>query len=105
MKLVTFDNFHKHPAHFSKLVHSHLTVFGLATVIEQETGIQSSQIHIFHRKSREKEYVLAPERTLEECGFKAGTRSSPTEALLYYDYKVEFTDCPILMCDHYFGKK
>jgi hypothetical protein len=30
------------------------------------------------------------------------TMDEPDEIDLYYDYRVEFTECPILLCDYYF---
>lgn len=104
-RLVTFDSYRGHPGHFSKVVHSHMAVQGLVEIIRQETGIQSRRIGIFTDKSRDVEAMLVPDVTLEECGFDGGTQDSPKELLLYYDYAVEFTECPLLMCDHYFGQK
>ena len=104
-RFVTFDTLKHHSGHFNIVVHSHISVLGLVQVIRQETRIQASRIAIFTDKSREIEAMLPMRASLEELGFKGGTKDNPEELILYYDYAVEFTDCPILLCDHYFGQK
>ena len=105
MRLATFENFKQHPAHFNQVVHSHMPVHGLIQIIREQAKIESNNIAIFTDKTRSKDAMLPPDMTLEEYGFRGGTYDHPEELLLYYDYKVEFTDCPVLLCDHYFGKK
>lgn len=105
LRMVTFDNFRDYPGHLDLLVHAHLPVCGLIQMIIQETEITSSKLAIFRDRSRSRESLLPPKSTLRECGFFGDSRNSPEEVLLYYDYTVEFTDCPILLCDHYFGQK
>lgn len=51
------------------------------------------------------EALLPLDGSLEECGFQGGPEESPPEATVYYDYKLPFTDCPILNCDHSFRSK
>jgi len=43
--------------------------------------------------------------TLQDLGYEGDTYDDPEEVELFYDYKVEFIDCPLLLCDHYFGQK
>ena len=105
LRMVTFDNFKDYPGHLDLLVHAHLPVCGLIQMIIEETQITSSKIAIFRDRSRSRESLLPPKNTLRECGFFGDSRNEPEEVLLYYDYTVEFTDCPILLCDHYFGQK
>lgn len=105
MRSVTFDMFKDYPGHFEILVHSHLPVCGLIQMIIAETDISSTKLSVFRDRSRSVETVLSPDLTLEECGFQGDSLESPEEIILFYDYTVEFTDCPILMCDHYFGQK
>ncbi|XP_005101958.1 uncharacterized protein LOC101853244 [Aplysia californica] len=105
MRSVTFDMFRDFPGHLVLLVHSHLPVCGLIQIIIAETDISSTKLAVFRDRSRNAESVLSPDMTLEECGFVGDSRESPEELVLFYDYTVEFTDCPILMCDHYFGQK
>ena len=105
MNLVTFDSFKSHPAHLTELVHSHLTVAGVCQLLVDRTEIVTSQMVVFTDKSREVKYMLMPHKTLEECGFPGGTQDNPEVLTLYYDYKVDFKDCPLLLCDHYFGQK
>lgn len=104
-RLVTFEGWKDHPGHFNKVVHSHVTGFGLLEVIREQTGILSQQMAIFTDKSRDVKCMLPLEKSLEELNFPGGSEEEPTELLLYYDYRVQFTDCPILQCDHYFGQK
>lgn len=103
MRLVTFDNFRNHPGHFSIVVHSHITVYGLIQKIAEVTEIQSTKLSVFCDRTRSKDALLPPEQTLEDYGFHGDVKHNPEEVVLFYDYTVEFTDCPILMCDHYFG--
>jgi hypothetical protein len=105
LKFISFDGFPNHPAHFEKVVHSHITTLGLIDIIRQETGILERRIAIFTDKSREAATMLPMGAKLEEMGFDAGSRDAPAELVLYYDYVAEFIDCPILLCDHYFGQK
>ena len=105
MRLVTFNDKKDHPAHFEVLVHSHIPVSSLHEFIMEETGIMSTKLTVFYDKSRSREAMLPINLTLRELGYEGDTFDDPEEVTLYYDYKVEFTDCPILLCDHYFGQK
>ena len=66
------------------------------------SAVLSSKLALFTDKSRSPEAMMVEERTLEELGHNGGSVEEPTYLTLYYDYIVEFTDCAILMCDHYF---
>lgn len=103
MMLVTFaDTMRRHPAHFNKIVHTNITIYGLIQLIKSEVGIQSTTITIFRDKARSPECKLPEDKTLEECGYDGRDWFNPIEHVLYYDYASEFNECPILMCDHYF---
>ncbi|XP_071091862.1 uncharacterized protein [Haliotis cracherodii] len=102
LRLVTFEKFKHHPGHVHVLVHSHLPVFGLVQLLVHLTSIQSTKIAVFRDKSRTKDVRLPPDFRLEDCGYAGSSKDNPQEIVLYYDYTVEFTDCPILVCDHYF---
>ena len=65
----------------------------------------STKLSIFYDKSRSRDAMLPLHLSLQELGYEGGTYDDPDELTLYYDYKVEFTDCPLLLCDHYFGQK
>ena len=108
-KLMTFDNYKDHPMHFKRLVTDSTTVLGLMEMIRNETFLQSpkclNQLFLFREKSYETSAQLPQELTLEDCGYEGGPKLKPLKIDLYYDYKVEFKDCPLLMCDHYFGQK
>lgn len=71
------------------------------SVIEDRAGIQTSSLEVFSSRVPTEEARLPLESTLEECGFKGGPEESPPEATVYYDYRLPFTDCPILNYDHY----
>lgn len=104
MVLITFaDTMKKHPCHFSKVVHTHLTIYGLIQLIRSEVDIQSSTIAVFRDRVRTEDSELLGHMTLEECGYEGRDWFDPAEYVLYYDYTSEFNDCPILMCDHYFN--
>ncbi|XP_067651047.1 microtubule-actin cross-linking factor 1, isoforms 6/7-like isoform X2 [Haliotis asinina] len=102
LRLVTFEKFKHHPGHVNVLVHSHLPVFGLVQLLVHLTSVQSTKISIFQDKTRTKDVRLPPDFRLEDCGYEGNSKDNPQEIMLYYDYTVEFTDCPILVCDHYF---
>lgn len=102
LRLVTFDRELKnHPAHLEALVQSDATIYSILQLINQETGIHSTKLSVFCDETRNREAVLVPESTLQELGYEGDAYDEPQEVTLYYDYKVEFTECPILLCDHY----
>ncbi|XP_066560839.1 uncharacterized protein LOC136750022 [Amia ocellicauda] len=103
LRLITFDNVKCHPGNFEEVVPSSIKVYSLIKRIREQVGIESTQLNIFRDKTYSQESVLPPGQSLEECGFIGGPEESPFHAKLYYDYSVEFSDCPILNCDHYFG--
>ncbi|XP_002737056.1 uncharacterized protein LOC100371068 [Saccoglossus kowalevskii] len=102
LRLITFDNVRSYPGHFKKLVHSHLTIYGIMQIIYEETATESSKLKIFQDKTRNTEALLMPDVTLEEIGAKGGVYQDPEPMVLYYDYTTEFHDCPLLMSDYYF---
>jgi len=105
LRLVTFDDTRNHPAHVQLLVHSHLTVLHLTHIIRAETSVAASRIFIYTDRAPDAE-PLPDDQSLEQCGFVGGPRGAPTPLLLYYDYPIDIgSDCPLLMCDHYFGQR
>lgn len=80
-------------------------VSSLFRVIEERVGIQTTSLQVFRTRVPSQESFLPPDSSLGECGFTGGPEDSPRQATLFYDYRLEFTDCPILNCDHYFGSK
>lgn len=99
---MTFDRELKnHPAHLEALVQSDATIYSILQLINQETGIHSTKLSVFCDETRNREAVLVPQSTLQELGYEGDAYDEPQEVTLYYDYKVEFTECPILLCDHY----
>ncbi|XP_043929702.1 uncharacterized protein LOC122804120 [Protopterus annectens] len=105
MRLITFDNFTKHPGHFQEVVNSESRVHGLIQRIRERTGIESTKLQVFRDKSFSKESYLHPVKSLQECGFQGGPPSTPDSITLYYDYIIEIIDCPLLNCDYYFRVK
>ena len=105
LHFVTFLDIRHHPFHLKDVLHSHIPVCGLIQFIAEQTGIQSTKMSIFTDPSRTREAMLPPELTLKELGYEGGSVAEPDELMLFYDYKVEFTDCPILTCDYYFGEE
>ncbi|XP_013398876.1 uncharacterized protein LOC106165263 [Lingula anatina] len=105
LKLATFANLNKPlPLNLIKLLPAHTTVAGLISLVVSELHVSSSTIAIFRDTSRDPEMALDPSTTLEENGYPGGSYDSPQLLTLYYDYIVEFRDCPLLMCDHYMRK-
>lgn len=103
MKLKDFISIDKHPGHFQLIAPSHLTVRGLITKIGELSEITSGQLRVYAGRECTQEECLHPRLTLEECGFEGGPHWKPQKGILFYDYFVEYDDCPLLNCDYYFG--
>ncbi|XP_051889276.1 uncharacterized protein LOC127580103 [Pristis pectinata] len=101
LRIISFNDMKCHPGHFQHTVYSHMKVYGLIGQIRGWTGVESTVLNIYRDHSCSRESLLPLELSLEECGFPGGPHHSPTTALLYYDYCIEFSNCPILNCDHY----
>ncbi|XP_043571091.1 uncharacterized protein LOC122562307 isoform X2 [Chiloscyllium plagiosum] len=102
LRIIIFNNMKTHPGHFQEVVYSQMKVSGLISRIREHTGIASNKLSIFKDQSYSQESLLPLDLSLEECGFHSGPHYSPPTVLLYYDYNIEFSDCPILNCDYYF---
>ncbi|XP_044037658.1 uncharacterized protein LOC122869098 isoform X2 [Siniperca chuatsi] len=105
VRLIPFDAAAAHPGNFELVLSSSSRVFSLIRMIQDRVGIQTSRLEVFQSREPTQEARLPPESSLEECGFKGGPEETPPEDTVYYDYRLLFTDCPILNCDHYFGSK
>ncbi|XP_067914673.1 uncharacterized protein [Heterodontus francisci] len=105
LRIITFNSMKSHPGHFQEMVYSHTKVYGLIGRIRSRTGIESTRLSIFKDQSCSQQSLLPLDLSLEECGFCGGPHHSPPSVLLYYDYSTEFSDCPILNCDHYFTSR
>lgn len=104
LRLLTFDATGTHPAHIRQLVHAHVTVLHLTHIIRAETSAATPRIHLY--RDRADTEPLPDDQSLEQCGFVGGPRGAPTSLLLYYDYAVDIgSQCPLVMCDHYFGQR
>ncbi|XP_059204397.1 uncharacterized protein LOC131983651 [Centropristis striata] len=103
VRLIPFDSAAIHPGNFEVVLLSSNRVFSLIRVIQNQVGIQTSRLEVFRSGVPTEETRLSPESLLEDCGFRGGPEGSPPEDMVYYDYRLLFTDCPILNCDHYFS--
>ncbi|CAK8686103.1 uncharacterized protein LOC143465405 isoform X2 [Clavelina lepadiformis] len=103
MRLATFDAVANHPCHFRVTVHSHIPVGSLVKLVGEVSKVTSGQMHVYKDKDCEIEQRLLTYTTLEDNGLTGGPLRQPTIATLYYDYVIEFSDCPLLNSDHYFG--
>ena len=108
-KLITFDNLKKHPAHFKQVVSTNTLGLQLMNIIREETALLTPQslkkLFIFKDKSYHESALIPEDKTLRELGYEGGTKELPDKLDLFYDFKIEFRDCSLLSCDHYFGKK
>lgn len=115
---MTFDSSRSHPGHIQRIVHSHITVFHLGCIVRESTGVATTLVVVYaDRSSSIPNAAAASEATsgpgqplaenlsLEECGYMGGPQNSPAPLTLYYDFVIDKSACPILMCDHYFGQK
>jgi hypothetical protein len=73
-------------------------------LIRQETSVAARRIAIYKDNTRSVAAMLPTNYTLEKCGVKGGPIDQPEELELFYDFKTDYIDCPLLMCDHYFVK-
>ncbi|XP_038563075.1 uncharacterized protein LOC119894409 [Micropterus salmoides] len=105
VRLIPFESAAAHPGNFVVVLSSSSRVFGLIRMIQDRVGIQTSRLEVFRSRVPTEEARLLPECSLEECGFKGGPEETPPEDTVYYDYRLPFTDCPILNCDQYFRSK
>ncbi|KAK6311977.1 hypothetical protein J4Q44_G00176410 [Coregonus suidteri] len=105
IRLIPFDYGGAHPVSFEVVLPSRTRVSSLIRVIEEWIGIQTTSLQVFRTRVPSQESFLPPDISLGECGFSGGPEDSPSQASLFYDYRLEFTDCPILNCDHYFDCK
>ncbi|KAK2893451.1 hypothetical protein Q8A73_015935 [Channa argus] len=103
VRLIPFDTFGAHPGNFEVVLSSRRKVYTLIRIIQDRVGIQTSRLEVFRNRQYTEEDCLPPENSLEECGFEGGTEESPAHYTVYYDYRLLFTDCPLLNCDHYFS--
>ncbi|PIK38896.1 hypothetical protein BSL78_24272 [Apostichopus japonicus] len=101
-KMATFENLRSYPGHFIKVVHSHIYVYGLISLIKEEMDIATTKMRLYLNKTREASDLLIPDKTMEEYGFRGSTRDCPQEVLLYYDFTTEVQGCPLANCDYYF---
>nr|CAB3260924.1 uncharacterized protein LOC100176286 [Phallusia mammillata] len=104
MRLATFDHVTSHPAHFQVTVHTHMTVATLQKLIGEVGHVTTGKMNIFADKDCHQESCLPPSCTLQEW-YKGGPQHNPQRVTLYYDYVIEYSDCPLLNCDHYFGQE
>lgn len=69
-------------------------------MILEKTGIASTKLSIFRDDRRVAESMIEEQTELRELWGE--TMDEPEEIELFYDYRVEFLECPILLCDYYF---
>ena len=105
LQLLTFANLPQmksYPGHFQIFVHAHIPVYSVESIINERFGGTTRKVVIYCTSKEGKQIHLDHHKTLEECGFTGGPRPEPQLVELFYDFDVEFNDCPILMSDHYF---
>lgn len=105
VRLIPFDSAAAHPGNFEVVLMSSSKVFSVIRMIRERVGIQSSRLEVFRSRASTEEVCLPPGSSLEECGFEGGPEETPPEAVVFYDYWLPLTDCPVLNCDHYFNTK
>ncbi|XP_078486042.1 uncharacterized protein LOC100176286 isoform X1 [Ciona intestinalis] len=105
LRLATFDLIDKHPGHFDMKVHSHMTIGTLIELIGERGRITSGELNVYTNKECNQEGKLGKYQSLNECGYNGGPFRRPENVKLFYDYVVEYSDCPLLNCDHYFGQE
>ena len=91
-----------YPGHFQVYVHAHIPVQCVESIIHSRFGGTTTKIAIYGETKKRERVKLDPHKTLQECGYSGGPRPEPQLVELVYDYVTEFSDCPLLMCDHYF---
>ena len=103
LRLASFDSLANYPGHLLLIIFADMSVSALTRILIDETQIMATKIAIFRNITCTKEDMLGHKNTMEDCGFIGGCKNQPQEVQLYYDFAVDFVQCPILVCDHYFG--
>lgn len=102
MILAPFVHMPSHPGHTHMMVTDSTTVHSLHEMLQDRLSGTASAIAVFTTASLQPSSLAAPRKRLVEMGIVGGSRATPTQAQLYYDYVPVVVDCPLLMADYYF---
>lgn len=105
MRLATFNHLHEHPCHVTVRAHTSMTVSELCKTVAKTSRVITGEMNIYTSSGCDGSERLPTEATLGECGMQGGPHRAPVRATLYYDYAIEFSDCSLLACDHYFDHR
>lgn len=95
-----FRNMSVHPAHFEVVLADSTTMHGLKELIQSHMCNAANTIAIFRDANCSRASYLAPSLTFEQCGITGGSKETPTNVELFYDFTPPLRDCPILMYEH-----
>jgi len=93
MKLATFHHFNKHPCHVEfERIHSNMQLSELCKLTARHSLVSTSQMSLYLSSKCKVEEKLDLELQVKDV-----MDESSNEVTFYYDYSVEFGDCPLLM--------
>lgn len=102
LRMSTFNQIRNHHSHFFIVVLSDTLIQFLINQIFLFTQISTTRMALFTDRACTADSMLPDNNSLEECGFFGYCKSHPQEVVLFYDFRVDFTECSLLMADHYF---
>lgn len=91
------------PCHFQATVRSDMYVSKLCEIITKCTNLKAKQWYIFYNKHINTYPPLPSDFVLNRLGIFAGREDCPSMIDLYYVGELDFMECPLLLCDHYFS--
>lgn len=107
-RLITFDSYNAYPGHIRLTVPDYISIYSLSKMIIDETDLATRSISIFREKTRSRQTLLDPMRSLVSYQFigahvDGSHRQAYPTYTLYYDYSPLDSRrvCPILKCDYF----
>jgi len=93
MKLATFHHFNMHPCHVEfERVHNNMQLSELCKLTANKAFISTSQMSLYLSSK-----CKVDEKLDLELQIKDVMEKNSNEVTFYYDYSIEFSDCPLLM--------
>ncbi|PAA83516.1 hypothetical protein BOX15_Mlig001410g3 [Macrostomum lignano] len=102
-RFLIFEQQTNHPGHFEQVVPLETHGHTLVEFIRKRTKLASKDFVLFFDNAKTNQ--LDEYKTLEDHGIHGGPEHAPKQTLVFYDFRVDFESCPVLMSDYYFVEK
>uniref|UniRef100_A0A1I8I381 C-type lectin domain-containing protein n=1 Tax=Macrostomum lignano TaxID=282301 RepID=A0A1I8I381_9PLAT len=99
-RFLIFEQQTNHPGHFEQVVPLETHGHTLVEFIRKRTKLASKDFVLFFDNAKTNQ--LDEYKTLEDHGIHGGPEHAPKQTLVFYDFRVDFESCPVLMSDYYF---